>query len=423
MGQNIKQANAITIEALLNQLASSNAGGCLQVSCDQYSSVSFFLYFWEGKLCYATNSLDPFERLERQLRRLSNQIPQLTNKVIKEVRHKVPNDIDLYSENPSDYQGLLWLASKQSFLQDAFLNTLLRRLIREVFELLFSLPQPIIYRFIEQPQPLVLLNYFDVNSFIDQCQKRLQAWQVFSTYIKSSYGRLYLVAEMTQTISNLTENQNNTLCQLLKGLNFRQISAIIDKDELIVARLLYPEIINGNVIVRDPKRPFDKLPNFPTQNEFDSVNVFAEEPENWLPFNEISNQNASGKDTMQVVDKQWKIACIDDSHSIQNEVSEILENNIFLVSKITQPMNALAELLDFMPDIILLDIDMPYINGYELCSLLRTQNEFKSTPIVMMTGERGLVNLTKSKLVGATDYVSKPLDQTNMFNVIFKYLN
>ena len=41
----------------------------------------------------------------------------------------------------------------------------------------------------------------------------------------------------------------------------------------------------------------------------------------------------------------------------------------------------------------------------------------------MMTGERGLVNLTKSKLVGATDYVSKPLDQTNMFNVIFKYLN
>ncbi len=423
MGQNIKQANAITIEALLNQLASSNAGGCLQVSCDQYSSVSFFLYFWEGKLCYATNSLAPFERLERQLRRLSNQIPQLTNKVIKEVRHKVPNDIDLYSENPSDYQGLLWLASKQSFLQDAFLNTLLRRLIREVFELLFSLPQPIIYRFIEQPQPLVLLNYFDVNSFIDQCQKRLQAWQVFSTYIKSSYGRLYLVAEMTQTISNLTENQNNTLCQLLKGLNFRQISAIIDKDELIVARLLYPEIINGNVIVRDPKRPFDKLPNFPTQNEFDSVNVFAEEPENWLPFNEISNQNASGKDTMQVVDKQWKIACIDDSHSIQNEVSEILENNIFLVSKITQPMNALAELLDFMPDIILLDIDMPYINGYELCSLLRNQNEFKSTPIVMMTGERGLVNLTKSKLVGATDYVSKPLDQTNMFNVIFKYLN
>lgn len=59
------------------------------------------------------------------------------------------------------------------------------------------------------------------------------------------------------TLSNLTAEQNLTICKLLKGLNFRQISAVIDKDELIVVKILYPSILNKTIIVRDPKSPFD----------------------------------------------------------------------------------------------------------------------------------------------------------------------
>ncbi|VEP18201.1 Response regulator containing a CheY-like receiver domain and a GGDEF domain [Hyella patelloides LEGE 07179] len=420
MEQDITRASDVTIENLLKHLANSKAKGCLQVSCDTFSSVSFFLYFWEGKLYYATNSLAPFERLERHLRRLSNQNSHLSNRVIKEVRQKVNNSVDAYIENPSDYQGILWLASGKTELQPTEIITLLRRLVREVIESLLCLPEPLIYKFVKQPHPLTELCSFDVNSYIDQCQKRIQAWQIFTTHVQSTYERLYLASEGTNNIPNLTAEQNQTLCKLLKGLNFRQISALIDKDELIVARLLYPAIIDGSVIIRSPKQPFDKLPDLPVENLFENITA---EPEDWSITGGESKQNADGKETIQIIDKQWRIACIDDSTAIQEKIQKILEHNMFLVAKITKPMNALAELMEFKPQVIFLDIDMPQISGYELCSLLRNHHEFKTTPIVMLTGERGLVNLTKSKLVGATDYLVKPFNQSSLFNVLFKYIN
>ena len=85
MEQDFKQASSsVTVETLLTHLANSRASGCLQISCEAFSSVSFFIYLWEGKLYYATNSLAPFERLDRHLRRLSNQNTRLNSQVIKE---------------------------------------------------------------------------------------------------------------------------------------------------------------------------------------------------------------------------------------------------------------------------------------------------------------------------------------------------
>ena len=421
MEQDTKQASQATLENILKHLASSSASGCLQVSGDTHSSVSFFLYIWEGKLCYATNTLAPFERLERHLRRLSNQNSQLTKHKIREVRSKVAPNLDSYIEKPADHAGICWLIFEQQCLREKELTTLLRRIIREVFEALFSLPEAIRYKFVEQQESIPRLGSFDLNSYVEQCQKRLQAWQVFSTHISSSYDRLYLASEAENSIPNLTHEQNDTICKLLRGLNFRQISALINKDELIVARLLYPAIIDGSVIVRSPKKPFSALPKLPVSNLFESFDFSQTEDDLLMSTGELEQQ-ANSKETIQVVDRQWRIACVDDSSIVQEQAESILDYGSFILAKITQPMNALSELLEFKPEVILLDVDMPQINGYELCSLLRNHHEFKNTPIVMLTGGRGLVNLTKSKLVGATDYLVKPFDQSSLFNVIFKYL-
>ena len=415
MKQDIKQASSnVTVETLLTHLANSRASGCLQISCEAFSSVSFFVYLWEGKLYYATNSLAPFERLDRHLRRLSNQNPRLNSQVIKQVKQKIQNNSD-EQKLPLDYQSILWL--KQEYLQLTEVITLLRRLLREVFEALLCLPQPLIYKFVES-QPQIELCSFELIPYTEQCRKRLQAWQIFTTHIQSTYQRLYLASEAIDSIPNLTAEQNTTIGRLLKGLNFRQISALIDRDELLVARLLYPAIIDGSVIVRNPKPPFDKLPQLPVSDIFENI---RDNSEDWLGTSSKSNYNANGKETIQILEKQWRVACVDDSTAIQVRVREILQHNMFVIAQITQPMNALAELIEFKPNLILLDIDMPQISGYELCGLLRNHLEFKSLPIVMLR-EPGLVNLTKSKLVGATDYLVKPFDQSSLFNVIFKYL-
>ncbi len=421
MEQDTKQASQATLESILKHLASSGASGCLQVSSDAHSAVSFFLYIWEGKLCYATNSLAPLERLERHLRRLSNQNSRLTKQKIREIRAEVDPNLDSYVENPADHEGICWLVFEQQCLQEKELTTLMRRIIREVFEALFSLPEAIRYKFVEQTESIPRLCSFDISSYVEQCQKRLQAWQVFSTHVTSSYDRLYLASEAENSIPNLTYEQNSTICKLLRGLNFRQISALINKDELIVARLLYPAIIDGSVIVRPPKKPFSALPKFPVSNLFESFD-FSQTEDDLLMSSGDLEQQANSKETIQVLDRQWRIACVDDSRVVQEQMGSILDHSSFILAKITQPMNALSELLEFKPEVVLLDVDMPQINGYELCSLLRSHHEFKSTPIVMLTGGRGLVNLTKSKLVGATDYLVKPFDQSSMFNVIFKYL-
>lgn len=418
MGRDNNQASDVTIESLLKHLASSYASGCLQVSCDAFSSVSFFLYFWEGKLCYATNSLAPFERLERHLRRLSNQSSGLDSQVIKKIREKFAKEANNI-ENPADYEGILWLVYIKKYLPPTEVITLIRRLIREVVESLLCLPTPLIYKFVKQSQPLTEICSFDVKSYVEQCQKRLLAWQIFTTHIQSTYERLYLASEGTNNIPNLTAKQNQTLCKLLKGLNFRQISALIDKDELIVARLLYPAIIDGSVITRSPKQPFDNLPDLPIDNLFENITA---EPEDWLITNGESKQNIDSKDTLQVLEKQWKIACVDQSRATHEKIQNILSNSIFSLKEITEPMNAMSELMEFKPEVILLEVEMPQINGYELCRLLRNHHEFKSVPIIMLTGERGLLNLTKSKLVGATDYLVKPFNQSNLYNVLFKYL-
>lgn len=400
------------LENIFKKLSSSRENGCLQVV---YNSVIFFVYFNEGKLIFATNSLAPFERLERQLRRLSNQNHKLTNQVIKAARSQFRNDLHSYTQIPSDYKGIFWL-SEQDYLDPQEAVTLLRRITREVFESLLSLPDPCQYKFIYRTQQLLELCKFDLVAYIEQCQKRLLAWHSFSEQVWSSYQRLYLL-EANKTISTLNSHQNKTISKLLTGLNFRQIAAVIDRDELVVAKILYPSIVNKNIILRDPKPPFDRLPKLSQENIFEGF-----DNDDWQITESSKKIDSNSKKTLQFLEKSWKIACVDDSLEVQNDIKQLLDNELFLVLAIGDAMNAFAELIEFKPDLVLLDVDMPGINGYELCTLLKNHHDFKNTPIVMLDSDRGLINLTKFTLASATDRLTKPFTQSSLFNVIFKYI-
>lgn len=412
--QNSQPYLSDTLENVLAELPISGGNGCLELV---YGSIIFFVHFSEGKLVYATNSLAPFERLERHLRRLSNHNTKLTNNVIGQPRLKLRNDLQSYVQVPSDYTSILWL-SAQEYIDPQEAVTLLRRITREVFESLLCLPDPCQYRFTYRTQELVEICKFDITAYIEQCQKRLVAWQAFSNLIWSSYQRPYLVTQSTNAIANLTTQQNETICKLLKGLNFRQIGALIDRDELVVAKILYPSMIDKNIIIRDPKPPFDRLPKLLkgkmrtgliNQNRTESGHELQVKP--------------SSKDTLHVIEKNYKFACVDDSQSIQNNIKKFLDNKFFSVLSILDSMNAFAELIEFKPDLILLDVNMPNLNGYELCTLLRKHHDFKTTPIIIMDEEGGLINLTKFKLASATDRLTKPFSKKDLFDVVFKYID
>ena len=401
----------LVLEEALEWLIEREVDGCLQII---NNSVIYFVHVIQGKLFYATNSLAPFERLERHLRRLSNQNSQLTNEVIKQGREKFRNDLEQYTQLPSDYQSIIWLLEAKKIDQQEAV-TLIRRISREIFESLLNLSNLANRKFIYRDNyDLIVLLRLDPINFFRQCQKRVQAWQVFNPEIWSSYQRPYL-ATQTNNIDNLTPEQNETICKLLKGLNFRQISALIDKDDLIVAKILYPSILNKTIILRPPKSPFDRLPIIEKNSSYEK------EIEDWEI--EVSKIYSVYEDREESRVTKWKIVCVDHQIENQQKINSFLENKeLFNLVMISESLNAFAKILEVQPQLIFLNIDLPELNGYELCSLLRGHQDFKNTPIIMISNNQSLINLTKSKLMGATSYLVRPFTKSDLFNIVYKYL-
>jgi twitching motility two-component system response regulator PilG len=112
------------------------------------------------------------------------------------------------------------------------------------------------------------------------------------------------------------------------------------------------------------------------------------------------------------------VACIDDSNTVQKQVTMILESIGYEVINITDPSTALKSLARQNPILILMDINMPEINGYDLCAMLRRSRKFETLPIVMLTGRDGIIDRMRAKFVGATDYLTKPVDANKLVELV-----
>ncbi len=156
----------------------------------------------------------------------------------------------------------------------------------------------------------------------------------------------------------------------------------------------------------------------PIQTKFPNGQQIS--PPNNLKAGENSNQNNS-----QLVVKKtlYTIACIDDSQTVLNSIKLFLDGNTFTVVTINDPVKALMQILRSKPDLILLDVEMPNLDGYELCSLLRRHSNFKNTPIIMVTGRTGFIDRAKAKMVRASGYLTKPFTQPDLLRMVFKYLD
>lgn len=105
------------------------------------------------------------------------------------------------------------------------------------------------------------------------------------------------------------------------------------------------------------------------------------------------------------------------------ELSRFLDDQAFKVMTINDSVKALMEVMRIKPDLILLDVGMPTIDGYKFCKVIRNHAQFKTTPIIMVTGNTGLIDRAKAKLVGATDYMTKPFTQSELLKMVFQYLS
>jgi chemotaxis family two-component system response regulator PixG len=116
------------------------------------------------------------------------------------------------------------------------------------------------------------------------------------------------------------------------------------------------------------------------------------------------------------------IACVDDSASVCQSMERIVKSRGYQFVAVLDAQRALSTLLLRKPNIIFLDLVMPYTNGYEICSRLRKVSKFSNIPIIILSGNDGVVDQVRARLMGATDFVSKPVDSAIILNTIHRYL-
>ncbi|MBD2304702.1 response regulator [Chroococcidiopsis sp. FACHB-1243] len=119
---------------------------------------------------------------------------------------------------------------------------------------------------------------------------------------------------------------------------------------------------------------------------------------------------------------KYKIVCVDDSPAMLQELKKFLEDDLFSVFTIDNPVKALMQIIKVKPNLILLDVNMAGIDGYELCRLLRNHSLFKDTPIIMVTANTGIINRVKARVVGASGYLTKPFSQPDILKMVFRHL-
>lgn len=142
------------------------------------------------------------------------------------------------------------------------------------------------------------------------------------------------------------------------------------------------------------------------------------------PINDLSSPFAATvqKVSLQAVKKLPLIFCVDDSPQVGYLMEEALSPAGYRCISIQDSVQALGQIIRHNPSLIFLDLVMPVANGYEICKQIRRIKAFRKTPIVILTGNDGIVDRMRAKAVGATDFMAKPVDPIKVIEVVRTHL-
>ncbi len=109
-----------------------------------------------------------------------------------------------------------------------------------------------------------------------------------------------------------------------------------------------------------------------------------------------------------------KILLVDDSSTILMMEKFILRNDPYVLITASNGEEAVQKAISERPDLILLDVVMPRMSGFEACRLIRDHEAAKDIPIIMVTTRGEAQNVETGWVVGCTDYVTKPINATEL---------
>jgi two-component system, chemotaxis family, response regulator PixG len=321
------------------------------------------------------------------------------------------------------------------------------------------------YRFFQQLQPLLILKkivntsttgclqvfstsaswliYLDKGKLVYACYadgmfeilyKKLQLLSHNNPTLNSeTYARLKIIFETGIQNQAIPNSDYLAICWLVNQKYLSPIQAATLIEELAVEVLESFLLLQEGCYELASNSLIDKMPKYcrldirsliekiQSQYKSHSTNqsTFHQSQKNHNNTNHKQNSRPSQNQTQK---QRYTVMCIDDSPNVLNAIASFLDHNFFDVVQVSDSLKALMQTTRIKPDLILLDIGMPNLNGYEFCSLLRKHSYFKNTPVIMVTARTSLVDKAKAKMVGASGYLTKPFTQVQLLKVLFQYL-
>ncbi|MBW4672168.1 MAG: response regulator [Cyanomargarita calcarea GSE-NOS-MK-12-04C] len=342
-------------------------------------------YYRLGRIVWATGGNHPFRRWRRQM------IQHCPNINIDKMQ-LFPSELEI---DYWDYQ-LLEVLYKEQKIQRQEINTIVDSTIAE---LLFDLAQQGNFSLIscDRNQQVILEAPMSLSSTYVSLKYMSESWQNWSEAGLANFSPdLALILRQPEQLRNkVSSAAYNNFVKLMNGkYTLRDLALKMKQNVLSVTRSLRPYILTG--ILELVEVPDFEFPVSKVKNNITSIQAYRSD----APL----------------------IACVDDSPQVCQMLEKMITLHGMRFVAIQDPVKILSTLIEQKPDLILLDLVMPVASGYEICSQLRRVSGFINTPIIILTGSEALFDRVRAKVVGSTDFITKPVVADKVMAVVQKHL-
>jgi chemosensory pili system protein ChpA (sensor histidine kinase/response regulator) len=121
-------------------------------------------------------------------------------------------------------------------------------------------------------------------------------------------------------------------------------------------------------------------------------------------------------------DSRLVIMVVDDSITVRKVTTRLLERNGFRVLTAKDGVDAMGQLQEAVPDMMLLDIEMPRMDGFELATHMRNDTRLKHIPIIMITSRTGDKHRERAQQIGVSNYLGKPYQESDLLDSIYRII-
>ncbi|MBD2770802.1 response regulator [Iningainema tapete] len=342
------------------------------------------LYYRLGRIVWATGGTHPLRRWRRQM---AQHCPSINADKIRLSKENL--SIDYW-----DYRLLAILHQEQN-IQREQIKAIVENTITEV---LFDINQQANFTNIscERNQQVILeapISFTSTDMSVKLVEDSWAAWAQ-AGLAKISPNLAPMLQKPEQLQQHVSAGVYKNFLSLMNGkYTLRDLAIKMKQSVLQIARSLQPYVLKEMIELVE-------VPDLPLCN----TNV---------------KNNSVTKPTLETGPL---IACVDDSLQVCQMLEQILNSNGMRLIKIQDAVQALPILIQHKPDLIFLDLIMPIANGYEICSQVRRVSALANIPVIILTGNEGLIDRVRAKVVGSTDFINKPVTADKVMGVVRKYL-